>query len=319
MQIHEIFRRNTNEGVLKGITTGVQKGAQAVGQAFQNAKPLAGAIASNLGGQILQKAGLPSSTGLKGDTAGFGAARGMAAKVNEPLIKQQAKAAMDKWNKSLASLPGGLTPANKTAMQRGLWREVHNNMLRGKLGNNFKSLPRQVWPEPNVQKEAEEIVSSLEQAFNLIANRMTETTLQDWESLARSAYQAMSLAQFESVRSHQTLSKEEEARRQVEIDKLKAEIVEKERRVEEIKSQIAAGNYTVQTKAIAQNAIKDLDATRAALLDLTMNKAPGQSPGRSPAAPSAAAPAMSFGGEPQDPNDPATARLMAMAKAQGKI
>lgn len=32
-----------------------------------------------------------------------------------------------------------------------------------------------------------------------------------------------------------------------------------------------------------------------------------------------AAPAMKFGGEQQDPNDPATARLMAMAKQQGKI
>jgi hypothetical protein len=117
------------------------------------------------------------------------------------------------------------------------------------------------------------------------------------------------------------LSKEEEARRQVEIDKLKAEIVEKERRVEEIKSQIASGNYTVQTKAIAQNAIKDLDATRAALIDLTMNKAPGQS-SKYPAAPVAQpAPALSVGrGEPAgDVNDPAIAQLLATAKKQGKI
>lgn len=327
MQIHEIFRRNTNEGVLKGITTGVQKGAQAVGQAFQNAKPLAGAIASNLGGQILQKAGLPSSTGLTGPEAGYGAAQDMAAKVNEPLIKQQAKAAMDKWNKSLANLSktGGLTPANKAAMQRGLWREVHNNMMRGRLGNNFKTLPKQVWPEPNVQKKAEEIVSNVEQAFNTIANSMTGTTLQDWESLTRGAYQAMSLAQFESTRSHQTLSKEEEARRQIEIDKLKVEIVDKEKRVEEIKSQIAAGNYTVQTKAIAQNAIKDLDATRAALLDLTMNKAPGQSskyttPTTAPTtAPTAPTMSVGRGEKPGDPNDPAMAQLLATAKKQGKI
>jgi anti-sigma28 factor (negative regulator of flagellin synthesis) len=106
---------------------------------------------------------------------------------------------------------------------------------------------------------------------------MTGTTLQDWESLARSAYQAMSLAQFENSRGREIkLTPREQAQLQVEIDKLKNEIVAKERKVEEIKQKIETGDYTVQTKAIAQNAIKDLESTREAYLELTMNRVPGK-------------------------------------------
>lgn len=53
--------------------------------------------------------------------------------------------------------------------------------------------------------------------------------------------------------------------------------------------------------------------------------AAGQSAAQKPAAgqpttsPTTAASTVSFGGEPQNPNDPATAKLLAMAKQQGKL
>jgi hypothetical protein len=58
--------------------------------------------------------------------------------------------------------------------------------------------------------------------------------------------------------------------------------------------------------------------------DLQKAQAAMNPPTTPPAQPTTAAPAapaastVSFGGEPQNPNDPATAKLLAMAKAQGK-
>ena len=176
MQIHEIFRPRANESILKGIKNAAASVARA-----------APAIASNIGGQILAKAGLDANTGL-GTTNPFGNKEAEAAKAAEPIIKNQAADLQKKWAET--------KNANPVALKQSLNNVLHNILLQRKIGNDYTDLNNWVDADPVTQKRAGFLKKQIEKSLNDIIAAGPTATVQNWEALVRAATKAMQLIAF---------------------------------------------------------------------------------------------------------------------------
>jgi hypothetical protein len=222
----------------------------------------------------------------------YGTARAGAASMNEPLIAQQAKSQMALWNKSLQTLmqqqkvtsPTQLSPANKQEMKRNLWNQLHRNFMQGLVGNNYTQLKKYV--DRQAQGEAAKISDDIKVALapifdleNTLPNPQTQ--LQEWTSLIKAAYQAMSLVQFRPAKSVYDWSPEAEAKRQATVSMLKQKLLQ---------------------PMLAQD-VKDKITSQLKLLQNTPQTAAD----------------LNLGGQPLNPNDPTDAQIIALLRAQGKI
>lgn len=171
MQIYEIFQ--TKESILKGV-------ANKVGA-------VAGAVASNLGGQILSKAGLDPNAGL-GTKNPFGDKEAAAEKAAEPLIQRQADDLYKKWTAAKNT--------NPAALKQSLNSVVHNTLLQSKLGKDYTDLNGWVDADPLVQQRAAMIEKQIGTALNNITNAVPKDTAPAWEQLVRATNQAMQLINF---------------------------------------------------------------------------------------------------------------------------
>lgn len=176
MQIHEITYSRVNESILKGVTNAIKR-----------APAVAGAVASNIGGQILAKAGMDANTGL-GTTNPFGDKEAEAAKLAEPLIKNQAASLQKKW--------AAADHSNPATTQQSLNRVLHNTLLQRKIGNDYNELNAWVDPDPAIQQRAATIEKQIETAMKTITNAGSKADEASWEALVRAASQAMQLISF---------------------------------------------------------------------------------------------------------------------------
>ena len=146
----------------------------------------------------------------------YGDQRAAAAKASAPLISQQARQELAKWNKAVASTVkqagvaglAQLPPASRNALELSLMNQVTSNFLQGKLGKDYRQLPK--WLEPDAQQEAAAQIAKLDNAIKAIMNFNApksgpEAELQRWQDLAQSTYDMRSLLQFHGKSSNQSM------------------------------------------------------------------------------------------------------------------
>lgn len=155
---------------------------------------------------------MPKTDGSSGGTTTYGpAAQQAAAEKAAPLINQMAQTELKNWNASVLDLlrknnvqsPAQLDAATKQSLSRSLLNQLHSNFMRGKSGDNYKNLSS--WVAKESQPAAQAIVKRIEAALNNILNfnkpaQDQQTQLAQWQELAKSAYDAMSLVQFSPAR-----------------------------------------------------------------------------------------------------------------------
>ena len=146
----------------------------------------------------------------------YGDQRAAAAKASAPLISQQARQELAKWNKAVASTVkqagvaglAQLPPASRNALELSLMNQVTSNFLQGKLGKDYRQLPK--WLEPDAQQEAAAQIAKLDNAIKAIMNfdapkSGPEAELQRWQDLAQATYDMRSLMQFHGKSSNQSM------------------------------------------------------------------------------------------------------------------
>ena len=169
-----------------------------------------GAVVSALGSRLRDK--LAADAGLSGapdtgDNNAYGDQRAAAARAAAPLINQQAREEMAKWNQAVAntvkqagvSSPAQLPTATKQALSRSLMNQVYTNFLQGQLGKKYKDLPQYV--DGKVQQEAAAQVAKLDNSIKAILNfnapvSSPEAQMQRWQDLSQATYDMRSLLQF---------------------------------------------------------------------------------------------------------------------------
>ena len=192
MQIHEITRRRTNEGVLSGIA-----GA---------AKAVGSQIAAKANDWATKKTGTDFSK--LGPNNPYGDQQKAAAAAAVPVIKSQAEQQQKLWNTAIAKTqqqnnvqsPAQFDPGTKDGLGKSLMNQIHKNFLQGKVGTDYKQLPR--WVEPAAQQQANDIVQRIDAATQSILNfnnpKTAQQAMADWQTLSQATYDAMSLMQFNS-------------------------------------------------------------------------------------------------------------------------
>jgi|688.fasta_scaffold244259_1 hypothetical protein len=169
-----------------------------------------GAVVSALGSRLRDK--LAADAGLSGapdtgDNNAYGDQRAAAARAAAPLINQQAREEMAKWNQAVAntvkqagvSSPAQLPTATKQALSRSLMNQVYINFLQGKLGKEYRKLPQYV--DGKVQQEAAAQVAKLDNSIKAILNfnapvSSPEAQMQRWQDLSQSTYDMRSLLTY---------------------------------------------------------------------------------------------------------------------------
>lgn len=165
------------------------------------------------GAGFAQGAGInmPSADGLDNSSTvtGYGDARQKAAAQQaQPLIAQLAKQEMQGWNMAIADMlkqekvqsTAELSPTARITLKRNLWDRLHKVLMQGKLGTNYvQSLPSSV--DKRSRPAATKMVNQLNAATQAVMNfkqpaKDAAQQLMQWTTLARNAYDAMSLAQF---------------------------------------------------------------------------------------------------------------------------
>ena len=189
-----------------------------------------GAIVSALGSRLQDK--LAADAGLSGvpDTGknnAYGDQRAAAARAAAPLINQQAREEMSKWNQAVANavqqagirvdptvrkqkpLTGiaQLPAATKQALQRSLMSQVYSNFLQSSLGQNYKQLPQ--WVDAEAQQEAAAQIAKLDNTIKSILNFNApvggaDAQMQLWQDLAQSTYDMRSLLKFQPKEKEDT-------------------------------------------------------------------------------------------------------------------
>ena len=198
MQIHEITRRKTNEGVLSNMAKAV--GSHVAAKANDWATKKTGTDFSKLG---------PNNP--------YGAQQSRAAAAAKPVIEKQAIEQQKLWTQaltqtmrdagvtSLAALPS----AEKGEVERSLFTQLHTNLLRNSLGRDYTQLGNYVDKDPGVQAQAQDIVKKINDAKNKLMNFASSTydgdSKQGWQELAQGAYEAMSLTQFQRSNAESAL------------------------------------------------------------------------------------------------------------------
>jgi hypothetical protein len=193
MQIHEITRRRTNEGVLSGIAGAAKAvGSQIAAKANDWATKTTGTDFSKL---------VPNNP--------YGAQQSRAAVAAKPVIEKQAIEQQKLWTQALtqtmrdagATNLAALPSAKKGEVEKSLLTQLHANLLRNSLGRDYTQLGTYVDKDPGVQAQAQDIVKKINDAKNKLMNFASSTydadSKQGWQELAQGAYEAMSLAQFQ--------------------------------------------------------------------------------------------------------------------------
>lgn len=304
MQIHEIFRRRADEGVLKGIPVA----RQAVSNFAQRAGQVGKAVAYNLAGQVLQKAGLPKDLGDGSKEAGFGSGMDAAAKVNEPLIRQIATRLQERYDlgvkqamqKERVATPMQLSSVARTNIVTSLKNYLHSKVMQNKVGVDYKQLPRYI--DPQHRDQANRTVAAMDNVISKIASFSANgVTPDDWRGLANSAYNAMSLMQFYPSQD----TREKELGLSNRIDKLLqfySKAIKDPSTPQDTLDAVKQALYKHQgAQAMSPQQLQKLASIeqRSAAYDR------GQP--------------LTFGGVKMDPTDPKDAAVLAALRQQGKI
>ena len=187
MQIHEITRRKTNEGVLSNMAKAV--GSHVAAKANDYATKTTGTDFSKLG---------PKNP--------YGDQQKAAATAAAPVIKSQAEQQQKLWNTAIAKTqeqnnvqsPSQFDPGTKDGLTKSLMNQIHKNFLQGKVGTDYKQLPR--WVEPTAQQQANDIVKRIDAATESILDftkpKTAQEAMAEWQTLSQATYDAMSLMQF---------------------------------------------------------------------------------------------------------------------------
>jgi hypothetical protein len=202
MQIHEITRRKTNEGVLSNMATAV--GSHVAAKANDWATKKTGTDFSKLG---------PKNP--------YGDQQKAAATAAAPVIKSQAEQQQKLWNTAIAKTqeqsnvqsPSQFDPGTKQGLEKSLMNQIHKNFLQGKVGTDYKQLSR--WVDPDAQQQANDIVQRIDAATQSIIDFNTPKTAQqamaEWQTLSQATYDAMSLMQFNSDSGTSSVGKKSNA------------------------------------------------------------------------------------------------------------
>ena len=158
-------------------------------------------------GQGITQAMLPGANTGGTTAAPTGDPGAASAELSEPIIRQQADALAKNWNSMVAdqmqqagvATPDQLSGSQKQALARGLVNQLHQSMLQGRFGSDFKSLPR--WVNQRSQSDAQRIVREIEQSLASIFNwskqpQTPQEQQKQWYGLARAANQASRLVTF---------------------------------------------------------------------------------------------------------------------------
>jgi len=167
---------------------------------------IVGALGSRLRDKLAADAGL-SGVPDTGNNNAYGDQRAAAAKAAGPLISQQARQELAKWNQAVAntvkqagvSSPAQLPQASRNALKLSLMNQVNSNFLQKQLGNNYKELPEYV--DDTAQQEAAAQIAKLDNAINAILNfnapkSDSAAELQRWQDLSQATYDMRSLMKF---------------------------------------------------------------------------------------------------------------------------
>lgn len=165
---------------------------------------IVGALGNRLAAHNAARVGL--SVPDTGTANPYGDQRAAAAKVSAPLISQQAREEMAKWNRALTNAvkqagvsgPAQLPQASRNALELSLMNQVYTNFLQNRLGKDYRQLTRFV--EPEAQQEAAAQIAKLDNAISAIMNfnapkSNPEAELQRWQDLSQSTYDMRSLLQ----------------------------------------------------------------------------------------------------------------------------
>jgi len=190
MQIHEITRRKTNEGVLSNMAKAV--GSHVAAKANDWATKKTGTDFSKLG---------PKNP--------YGDQQTAAAAAAAPVIKSQAEQQQKLWNTAIAKTqeqsnvqsPSQFDPGTKQGLEKSLMNQIHKNFLQGKVGTDYKQLSR--WVDPAAQQQATDIVQRIDAATQSIldfnnGDKTAQEAMAEWQTLSQATYDAMSLMQFSS-------------------------------------------------------------------------------------------------------------------------
>jgi hypothetical protein len=190
MQIHEITRRRTNEGVLSNMAKAV--GSHVAAKANDWATKKTGTDFSKLG---------PKNP--------YGDQQKAAATAAAPVIKSQAEQQQKLWNTAIAKTqeqsnvqsPSQFDPGTKQGLEKSLMNQIHKNFLQGKVGTDYKQLSR--WVDPAAQQQANDIVQRIDAATQSIldfnnGDKTAQEAMAEWQTLSQATYDAMSLMQFSS-------------------------------------------------------------------------------------------------------------------------
>jgi len=167
------------------------------------------AIVGSLGNKLA--AHNAASVGLSvpdtGDNNAYGDQRAAAAKAAGPLISQQARQELAKWNQAMAAAlqqngvasPAKLPTPTKQALAQSLMNQIYTNFLQGKLGKDYKKLPEYV--NGKATQEAAAQVAKLNNAIKAILNfnapkSAPAAELQRWQDLSQATYDMRSLLEF---------------------------------------------------------------------------------------------------------------------------
>lgn len=198
MQIFEITQSQQLNEV--NIGAAIKGAASAVGQAALQKIGQSAGISGTDYAQAVTDA--PAVTGYGAQTA--------AAKAAEPVIKQQAQAAMQSWNNQLAQMAQAAKvqqPSQINIAQRKeqLEKFINDQLLGGRL-SDYQNLPSQVDPNSFGGKAvqlAKTVVANIDRSMNTILNidptrsKTAQQQLADWTELAKSTYQATNMATFQ--------------------------------------------------------------------------------------------------------------------------
>ena len=163
------------------------------------------AVTNRLATSMAQKIGVtaPPIGGAENPFAGADAET-KARKSAEPLIAQQARQLAALWTKAIAPViqlqKAGkpVPPTQLTNLRTNLMQQIHNNLLQGKLGDDFTELSNLV--DQKFAPRAHSAVSRIERAVDEIMaidpNKRPEILQAEFHDLAQAAYDAMALKQF---------------------------------------------------------------------------------------------------------------------------
>lgn len=164
------------------------------------------AVTNRLATSMAQKVGITApAIGSDAENPFAGAdAQTKARQSAEPVIAQQARQLAAMWTKAIAPVIAlqraqkPVPPAQLTNLRTNLMQQIHNNLLQGKLGDDFTKLSNRV--DQKYAPQAKSAVTRIERAISDIMdidpNKRPDILQAEFHDLAQAAYDAMALIQF---------------------------------------------------------------------------------------------------------------------------